>query len=107
LQVPGGNGEAVARGGNKRNTVGVGVGADQASEQRAKPLNIAEPVIGADRPRAPALRQRVFARGAHRAKVRRQVRGVEVGDLIGHVEGVALALQHGLGVAELGGRHCT
>ena len=63
-----------------------------ANSARSK-FDLLEPVLARDPPRLGARSQRLLASCAHRAQLRGEARQVEVGDLIGDLEEVALVIK--------------
>ena len=66
-----------------------------AREQLARALAVGEEVVRADRPRPAFARKRLGAGRGGALQERRHVGAVEIGDLVGQVEQVALAGDHG------------
>ena len=84
VQVASGHREPVRRRGNQRDAFAIS--SEDSPEQQPQPLDVGEPVGRLDRPRSPALVERLVAGPAHRVQVWRQVGDVEVGDVVRHVE---------------------
>jgi hypothetical protein len=88
IDVVRGRREPVARCGDQGNALGVG--ADQTRKERAQLLGLVEPFGGADGPGLRPARKRLLAGCADGAKQGRQARAVEVGEITGNPEQVAL-----------------
>ena len=93
-QIPSCRRGAVARGGNNGDAVGGAI--KYPSSRRPKLFRAGEELIGRDLPGVCFARQAGLPRLDHRPHQRRHVGAVEVGDVVGDIEEMALAGKHGM-----------
>ena len=85
------DGDPVANGRN--NGDAVGVSADEPREQRTDHFHVLEEVVGCDLPGPRLARDGPLSDLARPTQLRRHVGAVQIGDIIGYLEQVALAPQ--------------